>query len=246
LGLQGRGWNSWYLNNHDQPRMVSRFGNDKNYRLESAKLLATLLHTLQGTPYIYQGEEIGMTNVAFDTIADYRDLETLNMYREQVIEKGALPKNIMQSIHVKSRDNARTPMQWNDKENAGFSTAKPWIKVNQNYHEINTEQAMADPNSIFYYYRRLIGLRKENPTIVYGDYVPLLDDDPQIFAYLRRLAEDCLLVILNFSDQDAQYKFSELASKSKQQLLISNYEVLKEADIAIELRAYEARVYRVK
>src|SRR5690606_10278546 len=180
LGLQGIGWNSLYLNNHDQPRMVSRFGDDGKCRKESAKMLATMLHTMQGTPYIYQGEEIGMTNVRFGSIDDYRDIETLNMYREKVLEQGEDPQKVLKAIHYMGRDNARTPMQWDDGPNAGFTTGTPWIKVNPNYRDINVKEAMADPDSIFHYYRKLIALRKRHDIVVYGDFVPLLEDHPQI------------------------------------------------------------------
>ena len=152
--LEGRGWNSIYLTNHDQPRAVSRFGNDGRYRVESAKMLATFIHMLQGTPYVYQGEEIGMTNVAFDSIDDYRDIETLQPVPRVGGRQGhARPSRLMPIIHAKSRDNARTPMQWDAGANAGFTTGVPWIKVNPNYTEINVAQALADPNSVFYYYR---------------------------------------------------------------------------------------------
>lgn len=161
VGLADKGWNSLYLNNHDQPRMVSRFGDDGKYRVISAKMLATLLHTLKGTPYIYQGEEIGMTNVKFTAIEHYKDIEILNMYREKVTEGGADPNSVLNAIHIKGRDNARTPMQWDDSANAGFTEGEPWLKVNPNYKEINVEQALADSDSIFYYYQRLLALRKK-------------------------------------------------------------------------------------
>ena len=164
--LAGKGWNSLYLSNHDQPRALSRFGDDGQYRVESAKMLATFLHMLQGTPYVYQGEEIGMTNVKFESIGDYRDIETLNMYKEYVEDRGIDPKVVLPMIHAKSRDNARTPMQWDDSGHAGFTTGTPWIKVNPNYKDINVKQALADPNSIFFYYQKLIRLRREKPIIV--------------------------------------------------------------------------------
>ena len=197
--LEGKGWNSLYLSNHDQPRALSRFGDDGQYRVESAKMLATFLHTLQGTPYVYQGEEIGMTNVKFDSIADYRDIETLNMYQEFVGEKGADPQVVMAAIHAKSRDNARTPVQWDDSENAGFSSGTPWIKVNPNYTGINVKQALADSNSIFSYYQKLIQLRKNNPIIVYGTYDLILDAHTEIYSFIRTLQDERLLVILNFT-----------------------------------------------
>jgi len=194
LGLRGAGWNSLYLNNHDQPRMVSRFGDEGKYRKESAKMLATLLHTMQGTPYIYQGEEIGMTNVRFPSIDDYRDIETLNMYREKVLQQGEDPRKVLEAIHYMGRDNARTPMQWDDGPQAGFTTGTPWIGVNPNCRDINVKQAMADPDSIFHYYRRLIALRKQHDIMVYGEFVPLMEDHPQIYAYLRVLGGERWLV----------------------------------------------------
>ena len=199
VGLEGRGWNSLYLNNHDQPRAVSRFADDGRYRVESAKLLATFLHMLQGTPYIYQGEEIGMTNVAFESIDDYRDIATRNMYQEAVEERGVDPEFALAVVHARSRDNARTPMQWDAGAGAGFTAGTPWIKVNPNYRTINVEQALADPNSVLNYYRKLIRLRREHPIIVYGTYDLILDDHPQIYAFTRTLDDDRLLVILNFS-----------------------------------------------
>lgn len=180
--LEQGGWNSLYLSNHDQPRTVSRFGNDGEYRVESAKLLATFLHTLRGTPYIYQGEELGMTNVHFASIEEYRDIETLNMYREAVEERGADPQQVLAAIHVKGRDNARTPMQWDASANAGFSSGAPWLKLNPNYPAINAAEALADPNSVFHYYRQLIRLRKAHPVIVYGTYELLLAEHPELYV----------------------------------------------------------------
>jgi oligo-1,6-glucosidase len=245
--LEGRGWNSIYLTNHDQPRAVSRFGDDKEYRVESAKLLATFTHLLQGTPYIYQGEEIGMTNVAFGSIEEYRDVETLNIYQEMVHEKGMDPQAVMAIIHAKSRDNARTPMQWDDTPQAGFSTGTPWININPNFQDINVRQALADPESIFYYYQKLIRLRRENPVMVYGTYDLFLDDHPQIYAFTRTLEDDRLLVILNFSKVVSICELpGELAFLGKE-LLISNYPVNAAQDIRrFELRPYEARVYRLR
>lgn len=246
-GLEGEGWNSLYLNNHDQPRMVSRFGNDGKYRVESAKMLATFLHTLQGTPYIYQGEEIGMTNVKFDSIEEYKDIETLNMYKEKVKENNEDEAKVMESIYVKGRDNARTPVQWNASENAGFTTGTPWIAVNSNYKEVNVEQAVADPDSIFHYYKKLIKLRKENEVIVYGAYDVLLDDHEQIYAYTRTLKKEKLLVILNFSDHRPEFKLPEDMICRDVEVLISNYEQPEEPDVSsIKLRPYEAVVYKYR
>ena len=173
--LYGNGWNSLYWNNHDQPRIVSRFGDDQKYRIESAKMLATCLHMLQGTPYIYQGEEIGMTNVKFQTIEDYRDIETLNMYNEK--HSMGIPDNeIMKAIYAKGRDNARTPMQWSNQLNAGFTHGKSWIKANPRYREINVAQALTDQHSIYYHYQQLIFLRKKLGIITTGDFNLLLTD----------------------------------------------------------------------
>ncbi|MCA1055745.1 alpha-glucosidase [Rossellomorea aquimaris] len=245
-GLEHEGWNSLYLNNHDQPRMVSRFGNDKEYRVESAKMLATFLHTLKGTPYIYQGEELGMTNVQFDSINDYEDIETLNMYREKVIENGEDHEKVMNSIHVKGRDNARTPIQWDETEHGGFTTGEPWLKVNPNYKEINAKQAMADPHSVFHYYRKLIALRKENPIMVYGSYELIMPDHDKIYAYSRHFEGETMIVMLNFSEGTPVFELpSEYESMAD--LLIGNYDTEAEGDIReVKLRPYEARVYVLK
>lgn len=244
--LENKGWNSIYLMNHDQPRSVSRFGNDRQYRVESAKMLATFTLMLQGTPYIYQGEEIGMTNVAFETINDYRDVETLNMYRELVEEKGVDAQALLKVIHAKSRDNARTPLQWDDSENAGFTSGIPWIKVNSNYKSINVRSALADPNSIFYYYKKLIELRKQNPVVVYGNYDLLLENDERVYAFTRTLEEDRLLVLLNFTSDYVTFELPAPPRYSRAELLIGNYTAIDNENIrAFTLRPYEARVYRL-
>ncbi|MET3847754.1 alpha-glucosidase [Paenibacillus sp. OAE614] len=242
-GLAEDGWNSLYLNNHDQPRMVSRFGNDGKYRIPSAKMLATLLHTLKGTPYIYQGEELGMTNIQFNSIEDYRDIEILNMYEERVTQGNADPGTIMEAIHAKGRDNARTPMQWNDGPNAGFTTGTPWIRINPNYKEINAEASMSDPDSVFHYYQRLIALRKQNPVMVYGDYQLLLQDNEQIYAYTRTLGEVIWLIALNFSESAAILELDDRYSGMKRELIIGNYP--EDGMEPERLRPYEARVYRM-
>ncbi len=197
-GLDGIGWNSQFWMNHDQPRAVSRFGNDKDYRIKSAKALATVTLTLPGTPYIYMGEEIGMTNVAYD-IEEYRDLEILNWYNEQ-ISKGKEPEQLMHSIHHIGRDNARTPMQWNAQEYAGFSTAKPWLKVNPNYVDINVEKAQQEPDGIWCWYRDLIALRKAEKTLVYGRYESIMEMSDQVFAHRRTDTLGDFLVLVNLSD----------------------------------------------
>ncbi|MGZ4106278.1 MAG: alpha-amylase family glycosyl hydrolase, partial [Tumebacillaceae bacterium] len=246
-GLQGKGWNSLYMNNHDQPRMVSRFGNDTTYREVSAKLLATMLHTMQGTPYIYQGEEIGMVNVHFDTIDEYKDIETLNMWQEKVVDGGADAEKMLSVIHAKGRDNARTPMQWDASEHAGFTTGTPWIRVNPRYTEINVQQALADANSVFYYYQKLIRLRREHLIMVYGDFKEYFPENEQLYVYTRRLGDEQLLVVLNFFEQEAAISLPDDVTFASKELLISNYEVDAVEDIQeIELRPYEARVYLLK
>ena len=208
--LQGKAWNSLFLGNHDQPRSVSRFGNDNPaYRETSAKMLATCLHMMQGTPYVYQGEELGMTNVYFDILEDYRDIESINFFTE-LTESGLMtPEYMMKCLMLRSRDNARTPMQWDDSAQAGFTDGAPWIKVNPNYKEINAAQQLEDPNSIFYYYQKLIRLRKEKDIIVYGGFEPLYRDDEQIFAYIRRQDQEKLLTVCNFSDKNAEMEIPE-------------------------------------
>ena len=208
--LQGKAWNSLFLGNHDQPRSVSRFGNDSPaYRETSAKMLATCLHMMQGTPYVYQGEELGMTNVYFDKLEDYRDIESINFFTE-LTEAGLMtPEYMMKCLMLRSRDNARTPMQWDDSEQAGFTDGESWIKVNPNYKEINAAQQLEDPNSIFYYYQKLIRLRKEKDIIVYGGFEPLYRDDEQIFAYIRRQEQEKLLTVCNFSDKNAEMEIPE-------------------------------------
>jgi len=244
--LEGKGWNSLYLSNHDQPRSVSRFGDDRRYRVQSAKLLGTFLHMLQGTPYVYQGEEIGMTNVRFPSIDDYRDIETLNMYQEFVHDRGVDPAIVMATIHAKSRDNARTPMQWDDSPNAGFTTGTPWIGVNPNSTEINVRDALADPDSVFHYYKKLIRLRKENPVVVLGRYDLLLEAHEEIYAFTRTHGSDRLLVILNFTANRPVFALPAGIAYSGKDLVISNYEVDPAEDIALlTLRPYEARVYRL-
>ena len=241
--LEGEGWNSLFWNNHDLPRIVSRWGNDKEYRVESAKMLATLLHGMKGTPYIYQGEELGMTNVRFEDINEYNDIETLNMYKDR-ISKGYSHDEIMASIYAKGRDNARTPMQWDSTENAGFTTGKPWLKVNKNYKFINAEDCLQDKDSIFYHYKKLINIRKHNDTIIYGNYKLLLPEDKNVFAYSRELNGDKIVVVCNFYNKEINLNFKE--DFNNVEILLSNY---KDSSILmkdLKLRPYEAIMYRVK
>ncbi|MGG4264582.1 glycoside hydrolase family 13 protein [Peribacillus simplex] len=245
-GLEEDGWNSLYWNNHDQPRIVSRFGNDGEYRIESAKMLAACLHMLQGTPYIYQGEELGMTNVAFESIDEYRDIETLNSYDELVNSHGWSKERMMSAIHARSRDNARTPVQWNDSRNAGFTKGSPWIKVNPNFTEINAEKAYNDPNSIFHFYKRLIQLRKKHEIVVYGRFELLCPDDERIFAYTRTFEEEKLLVLCNFKEEHAAYSLPEELNSYSATRLIGNYEQGEKGISKMPLRPYECRVYHLK
>jgi oligo-1,6-glucosidase len=247
VGLEETGWNSLYLNNHDQPRMVSRFGDEGKYRKESAKMLATLLHTLRGTPYIYQGEELGMTNVKFERIEQYRDIEILNMYREHTEEHGKDAAEVMESVYSKGRDNARTPMQWDDTHHAGFTSGTPWIEVNPNYTRINAKEALADPDSIFHYYKRLIRLRKEHEIMAYGKYDLILENHERIYAYTRTLNDELWLIVLNFFGDETVFELPEHLRHSSRQLMIANYEDIdpEQPIDKVALRPYEARVYKL-
>ncbi len=241
--LEGQGWNSLFWNNHDLPRIVSRWGNDKEYRVLSAKMFATLLHGMKGTPYIYQGEELGMTNVKFEDINEYNDIESLNMYKDR-LSKGYTHDEIMESIYAKGRDNARTPMQWDSTENAGFTTGTPWIAVNKNYNEINAKQCLQDENSIFHHYRKLIDIRKNNDTIIYGDYSLLCPEDKNIFAYTRELNGDKILVVCNFYDKEVTFSFD--GEFNHADILLSNYKDSSTLIEKLSLRPYEAIMFRIK
>ncbi len=241
--LGEEGWNSLFWNNHDLPRIVSRWGNDTEYRVESAKMLATLLHGMKGTPYIYQGEELGMTNIRLENIEDYNDIESINMYKDR-ISKGYSHEEIMNSIYKKGRDNGRTPMQWDDSENAGFTTGKPWLTVNANYKEINAAKALADKNSVFYHYKKLIEIRKSNETIIYGDYKLLCENDKNIFAYLRELNGDKILVVCNFYGKEAEFKYNDTFNDAE--ILLSNYSDSSLSIDSLQLRPYESIMYRIK
>ena len=239
LELEGKAWNSLYWDNHDQPRAVSRFGDDSpEYRVLSAKMLATCLHMMKGTPYIYQGEELGMTNTHFSGVGDCRDIEAVNAYRQYVEDHKVVPEDIMlRCFDAISRDNARTPMQWNGSKNAGFTTGTPWISVNPNYKEINAEAALADPDSVFYYYQKLIRLRHEIPVIVYGVFEPLLEDSPSIYAYRRILDNTVLTVACNWTACRQPCDLFEDQNAGRE--LISNYDSHEEG----YLLPYEARVF---
>ena len=239
-GLQDIAWNSLYWENHDQPRSVSRFGNDSDeYREISAKMLATCIHMMQGTPYVYQGEELGMTNCPFNTLDNFRDLESINAFHELTEQGKMTEEDMMAAIGYKGRDNARTPMQWDDSAYAGFSTANPWIMVNPNYTKINAKDQVNRKDSVFKYYQKLIKLRHESKLIVYGTYDLILDDDKDIYAYIRTLGDEKLIVYCNFSENTREVEIPEEFVNGK--VLISNYSDAK-ANQKITLRPYEAIV----
>jgi len=239
-GLQDIAWNSLYWENHDQPRSVSRFGNDSDeYREISAKMLATCIHMMQGTPYVYQGEELGMTNCPFNTLDNFRDLESINAFHELTEQGKMTEEDMMAAISYKGRDNARTPMQWDDSAYAGFSTATPWIMVNPNYTKINAKDQVNREDSVFKYYQKLIKLRHESELIVYGTYDLILDDDKDIYAYIRTLGDEKLIVYCNFSENTRKVEIPEEFVNKK--VLISNYSDAK-ANQKITLRPYEALV----
>ena len=238
--LEGKGWNSLFWNSHDLPRIVSRWGNDKEYRVESAKMLATVLHGMKGTPYIYQGEEIGMTNYPISRIEDFFDVESVNMYRERK-QMGYPEEQIMKSLCAKSRDNARTPMQWNNGPGAGFTEGIPWCRVNPNYTKINAEEALKDQNSVFYYYKKLIRLRKEEPILIYGTFELLCPEDEHVFAYAREWKGKKWLVAGNFYEKPACFDYP-----GKGRVLLSNYEQESETRLEqVKLRPYEAAIYEI-
>ncbi|MCC1486253.1 alpha,alpha-phosphotrehalase [Bacillus tropicus] len=242
---KGGGWNALFWCNHDQPRIVSRFGDDREYRNESAKMLATAMHMLQGTPYIYQGEEIGMTNPKFESIEQYRDVESLNIY-DIKLEEGLSKEEIIGILKQKSRDNSRTPMQWNEEMNSGFTTSTPWISVAENFKEINVEKALEDKESVFYHYKELIELRKTYDVITEGEYAILDKNDPKIWAYTRTTESEVLLVINNFYGEEITYSVPAHVQLDgmKQEILLSNYKDASKDITKLNLRPYESIVYR--
>jgi len=243
-GLSGTGWNSLYWNNHDQPRAVSRFGNDGEYWIESAKALATILHFQQGTPFIYQGEEIGMTNVPFLDVNDFRDIESLNYFADSKDRPGLTPSDALSNLRRSSRDNARTPMQWDAGVNAGFSSGQPWIKVNPNYTFINAANQVGNPDSIFEFYRRLIKLRREEGTLTTGNFVLLEPHHPHLFAYTRTWEDEIILVMSNFANFNLDIAKTEIATfRQPARLLISNYNSVS-AEEGNPLRPWEVRVLK--
>ena len=271
-GLADVGWNSLYWNNHDQPRVVSRFGDDsEQYRVPSAKMLATVLHLHRGTPYVYQGEELGMTNAVFSAISDFRDIESLNYYAAAVAGDGSgqpvvgdpladdstagpastgsapdskrVDGEVLAALRRMSRDNARTPMQWTAGSNAGFSSAEPWLGVNPNYRQINADAELADPDSVYHHYRKLIALRHGHPIVARGDFSMLLPQDEQVYAFTRRLDSEAWLVLGNFTGTDAAVALPDASSWAAAELLLGNYPAVPDST-SLLLRPWECRVYR--
>ena len=238
--LGNEGWNSLFWNNHDLPRIVSRWGNDKEYRVESAKMFAILLHMMKGTPYIYQGEEIGMTNKPITDISEVEDIESRNMYHER-LEAGYKKADIIKSINTKGRDNARTPIQWDESENGGFTTGTPWLAVNPNYKQINVKDALADKNSVFYTYQKLVQLRRDNPIMIWGDF-KLLDTPDTIFAYERSYQGQTWLIVNNFSNDKQTVSFDEKIGET----IIQNYDHAIKDVSKLELSPWESFVVKVE
>ena len=244
-GLNGQGWGALFWCNHDQPRIVSRLGNDTEFRVESAKMLAATLHMMQGTPYIYQGEEIGMTNPGYADISQYRDVESTNMYDIMVKQGDVSHEDMMAILAQKSRDNSRTPMQWNNSKHGGFTKGTPWLEVADNYPKINANYAVDDLDSVFYFYQELIQLRKQVPVITDGNYLDLAPDDSAVFAYQRKNANQRLICINNFYADEADFQLDASCKLDNAQYLIGNYKDIgsKPKESLIKLRAYETRVF---
>ena len=240
-GLAGNGWNSLYWNNHDQPRVVSRFGDDSpQYRVRSAQMLGAVLHLHRGTPYVYQGEELGMTNAPFASIADFRDIEALGQYVQAVDQEGRSPQDVLTVLRARGRDNARTPMQWDATPQAGFTTGTPWLAVNPNYEQINAEAAVKDEDSVYHFYRKLIALRHEEPAVVYGDFTMLLPHDERLYAFTRTHGDTTLLVIGNFSGESVPAEIDDAAAWEAAELLLTN----AAAPQGLVLGPWQAVIYR--
>src|SRR5689334_10979346 len=240
-GLADNGWNSLYWNNHDQPRVVSRFGDDSpQYRVRSAQMLGAVLHLHRGTPYVYQGEELGMTNAPFATIADFRDIEALGQYVQAVDQEGRAPEDVLTVLRARGRDNARTPMQWDASPHAGFTTGTPWLAVNPNHTQVNAEAAVKDPDSVYHFYRKLIALRHEEPAVVYGDFTMLLPHDERLYAFTRTHGDTTLLVIGNFSGETVRAGIDDAAAWEAAELLLTNAAAPED----LVLQPWQAVIYR--
>lgn len=244
-GLESDGWNALYIENHDKPRIVSSWGNENEYWRESATALGAMYFLMKGTPFIYQGQEIGMINSYFKSIDDYDDVAAKNLYREKIAE-GVSEKDILYILGKTSRDNSRTPMQWSSEMNAGFSTGKPWMKLNENYSTVNVENQLEDQNSILNFYKKMIQLRKDHEVFIHGNYDLLLPDDKQIFAYQRKLNDEIALIITNLSNEPATWISENQLKVSSKHLILNNYKVSQhEMTDAIKLQPFEARVYLI-
>jgi len=240
-GLADNGWNSLYWNNHDQPRVVSRFGDDSpQYRVRSAQMLGAVLHLHRGTPYVYQGEELGMTNAPFATIADFRDIEALGQYVQAVDQEGRSPEDVLTVLRARGRDNARTPMQWDASPHAGFTTGTPWLAVNPNHTQVNAEAAVKDPDSVYHFYRKLIALRHEEPAVVYGDFTMLLPHDERLYAFTRTHGDTTLLVIGNFTGETVRAEIDDAAAWEAAELLLTNAAAPED----LVLQPWQAVIYR--
>ena len=240
--LKGDGWWARFLSNHDKPRQVSLYGNDSAYWKESAKMLGCYLHTLPGTPFVYQGEELGMTNIKLPSIEDYDDIDTKNYYHT-MIEDGASEKEALEESQSISRDNARTPMQWDNSENGGFSQCNPWLAVNENYTKINAKQQMEDEDSVFKFYQKLIALRKENPVMIYGDFKLCCEEKGPVIAYTRSLGDVKWLAVHNFSEESQRFEYKDITGTTK--IILGNYKEQQQKEKVIELRAYETMILRL-
>lgn len=244
-GLDGSGWNALFLENHDLPRSVSTWGNDKEFRDKAAKSLATMYFLMQGTPFIYQGQEIGMTNVEFDSIEDYNDVAIKYLYHEE-IEAGTPHEEVMKGIRRTGRDNSRTPMQWNTEKNAGFTEGTPWMKINSNYADINVEESIGNPESVYHYYKKLIQLRKAEDTLIYGSYDLILDTHDRIYAYTRTLNEEVFIVITNMFAEETEFRLPAYFRNKPMELCLSNYTVDADENFkAVTYKPFEARVYKL-
>ncbi|HLG41336.1 MAG TPA: alpha-amylase family glycosyl hydrolase, partial [Chitinophagaceae bacterium] len=239
-----KGWGTVYLGNHDQPRMVTRWGNDApEFREPSSKMLTTFLMTMRATPYYYYGDEIGMNNIKFDKIEDYKDIESINMYQKTKNEKGDL-KEFIEAQKISARDNGRTPFQWDGSPNAGFSTDTPWLKVNPDYTEINAAVQEKDSSSVLNYFRKMVKMRKENPVLVYGKYTLIDKDNPYVYAYTRELNGEKLLVLLNFSKQKIAYDLNGMKLSGK--AWINNYSSEDIKNNSIHLEPYHALIFKIE
>lgn len=244
-GLHNKGWNALFIENHDIPRVTSTWGDDKNYWKESSMALGLMYFMQQGTPFIYQGQEIGMTNVKYENIDDYNDIKSVGIYND-MIAKGIDKDKALRHLWAISRDNARTPMQWDASSNSGFSKSNPWIKINPNYRDINVENQLNDKDSILNFYKKMIKIRKENEALIYGEYKLILEDDENIYSYIREFENEKFIIITNLTDKKVEFSYDEEVLKYEN-LLISNYNIKSHEDInKILLNPYEARLYKLK